>query len=119
MAKIVKCKNKMWDRAHKLATSRKSTLDDYKRAREIENTELNLLFAESDRVNLEETLVDTFVGFPFGDGRAYYRVACNIPFTLEWIPYGDRWRLTPREERALIDKDVRKEVLWQRMTRVR
>lgn len=110
MARIIKCKNKLWARTAKL--------EDRMAAHMLQCKEIRRLVDASANINIDKTLVGVFVCEDCRDERAYYRVVKDKPFTLEWIPYGDLYRLTVAEEKALTPERIRQEVLWARMTRV-
>ena len=55
--------------------------------------------------------------YPVADGFAYYEVVQQRPLTLQHIPYGDEWTVSPFMIRGLRLSDVKKAWEWEAMFR--
>ncbi len=64
------------------------------------------LQAASDAVDLNGDLVGLLVNWQVADGHAWYRVSASRPLTLEHIPFGDAYGVSPILIRGLNKKDV-------------
>lgn len=84
-----------------------SGLDSYDKVSKEHDTILKLLEKESSKATLKNP-IGFIVSFPVADGRAFYRVVNLKPLTLEFMPYGDEYRVSPFTIRGLRLSDIKR-----------
>jgi len=55
-------------------------------------------------------VIGALLSFPVADGCAMYRVSKESPLTLEHVPYGDAWQISPAHIRGINKADVLEQI---------